>query len=130
MCINFQLKISDNRITTMSSVQVKQERHDEAEIRELAAKMSEQHKQQMAKIQQQNAAQRQAPAAQITHQAIAGGQTNILNYLTRNQKPTVGHPISNQIAQPSSSKAIDSSEASDNDKKDEESQKGHFGKPI
>uniref|UniRef100_A0A336LJP4 CSON007367 protein n=1 Tax=Culicoides sonorensis TaxID=179676 RepID=A0A336LJP4_CULSO len=108
-----------------SDVQVKKERPDEAEIRELAAKMSEQHKQQMAKIQQIQATQRVTPIqnSQNLQMVTTSGQTNILNYVTRNQKSS---QIVNQQQLPSSSKT-DIIESMDTDKKDEESQKGHFG---
>lgn len=104
-----------------------QERPDEAEIREMAAKMSEQHKQQMAKIQQ--ASQRVTPAQNAQNPPI-GGQTNILNYLTRSQKPNPVNSIVGQQQQPSSSKSSDVNETAETDKKDEESQKGHFGKSL
>lgn len=87
----------------------------------MAAKMSEQHKQQMAKIHQ--ASQRITPAQNPINPSIvaAGGQTNMLNYLTRSQKPN------SVVGQPSSSKSSEVNESVETDKKDEESQKGHFG---
>lgn len=88
----------------------------------MAAKMSEQHKQQMAKIQQ--ASQKLTPAQSPI--VAAGGQTNILNYLTRNQKP---NPVNSVVGQqPSSSKSSEINDTVETDKKDEESHKGHFGK--
>ncbi|XP_063702055.1 uncharacterized protein LOC134832077 isoform X2 [Culicoides brevitarsis] len=101
----------------ISNLEVKKERPDEAEIREMAAKMSEQHKQQMAKIQQSTQRNTQAPSPVLP----PGGQTNILSYLTRSQKQNL---LEQQ--HPSSSKSCDTNEIVD-DKKDEESQKGHFG---
>lgn len=92
--------------------------------------MTEQHKQQLIKIQQAN--QRAAPM-QNPQNAIGatGGQTNIMNYLTRQQKPNnpgTGTGVTGQ-QQPCSSKSNnDVVESVDADKKDEESQKGHFGK--
>lgn len=89
----------------------------------MAARMSEQHKQQMAKIQQ--ASQRIIPAQSPI--VATGGQTNILNYLTRSQKP---NPVNSVVGQqqPGSSKSIEINDSVETDKKDEESLKGHFGK--
>lgn len=103
-------------------IKIKQERHDEAEIRELAAKMTEQHKQHMAKaaLQQQQAAQVQK---QMAIQQQSGTQTNILNYLSRPIKPV---PTQSQA----STSGLDlSRDQADSEKKtsDEESNKGHFG---
>uniref|UniRef100_A0A182T978 Uncharacterized protein n=1 Tax=Anopheles maculatus TaxID=74869 RepID=A0A182T978_9DIPT len=80
-------------MSSAAPVTVKQERHDEAEIKEMAAKIVEAHKQQSAKaaaaaIQQQQV-QPVRPAtvtATVTANGVTPGQTNILNYLTR--KPT------------------------------------------
>ncbi|XP_055676643.1 methylcytosine dioxygenase TET isoform X3 [Lutzomyia longipalpis] len=59
---------------------VKQERHDEAEILELAAKMMESHKAQMTKAAQQQAMQQQMRSVNVINST---GQTNILNYFPR-----------------------------------------------
>ncbi|XP_050081368.1 uncharacterized protein LOC126568783 isoform X2 [Anopheles maculipalpis] len=82
-------------MSSAAPVTVKQERHDEAEIKEMAAKIVEAHKQQSAKAAAAAVQQQQVPpvrtgaAATATVTAngvVAPGQTNILNYLTR--KPT------------------------------------------
>uniref|UniRef100_A0A182QKS0 Uncharacterized protein n=1 Tax=Anopheles farauti TaxID=69004 RepID=A0A182QKS0_9DIPT len=80
-------------MSSAAPVTVKQERHDEAEINEMAAKIVEAHKQQSAKaaaaaVQQQQVPARPAAvsAAVTANNGITTGQTNILNYLTR--KPT------------------------------------------
>uniref|UniRef100_A0A182YKK7 Uncharacterized protein n=1 Tax=Anopheles stephensi TaxID=30069 RepID=A0A182YKK7_ANOST len=80
-------------MSSTAPVTVKQERHDEAEIKEMAAKIVEAHKQQSAKAAaaavQQQQVQPTRPAtvtATVTANGVTQGQTNILNYLTR--KPT------------------------------------------
>lgn len=107
---------------TMSHNKVKEERHDEAEICELAAKMREEHKVASAKLaaqQQQNLANR---SAGINHQTMVAGQTNMLNYLTRKTNIPNSISISQSDAKSKLENGID-------DKKpcDEESQRGHFG---
>lgn len=103
------------------SAPVKQERADDAEIQELAAKMKEAQKDALAKQQQQAAqmASRQAMAnGNMQPPVSANGQTNILSYLNRPQKPANGSVTANGRS------------SSTDDKKapcDEESQKGHFG---
>lgn len=110
---------------TMSHNKVKEERHDEAEICELAAKMREEHKVASAKLaaqQQQNLANR--GAAGINHQTMVAGQTNMLNYLTRKPNPNIPNSISiSQI------EAKSKMENGTDDKRpcDDESQRGHFG---
>lgn len=114
-----------------AAVKIKQERHDEAEIQELAAKMTEQHKQHMAK--QQLAQQQQQVAAQqrpYTMQSTGpSGQTNIINYLTRGQNPNQKTVQPGQIsAQAGTSRASGDTDGNNDSKtSDEESQKGHFG---
>lgn len=121
---------------------VKQERHDDAEINELAAKMIEVHKQQTAKAALQ---QQQQVARPVTGQVpgVAGngttGQTNILNYLTRKPGQAVPQSIgATTIAPVGASTAAGSLQTNGNSSKtedvngekkacDEESQKGHFG---
>lgn len=104
-------------MTTIGSA-VKEERHDEAEIAELAAKMVEAHKTQAAKVAIQ----------QVTNQSILGSQTqqaptgSILNYLQR--KPT-GITMA---AQPANGTNGHTTVTVDDGKPaDEESLKGHFG---
>ncbi|XP_055856248.1 uncharacterized protein LOC129919406 isoform X1 [Episyrphus balteatus] len=119
------LPVTGNSLGPGYSATVKQERHDEAEIAELAAKMLETQKAAMAKQQQ---------TAQMQNRSIPGnqqptmpnGQANILNYLTR-AKGTTPTPTSN--GQSNGSKTNGSATGSDGEKKpcDEESQKGHFG---
>ncbi|XP_053669514.1 uncharacterized protein LOC128719900 [Anopheles marshallii] len=79
-------------MSSAAPVTVKQERHDEAEIKEMAAKIVEAHKQQSAKAAAAAVQQQQVPArptavtTTVTVNGVTPGQTNILNYLTR--KPT------------------------------------------
>uniref|UniRef100_A0A182PJC7 Uncharacterized protein n=1 Tax=Anopheles epiroticus TaxID=199890 RepID=A0A182PJC7_9DIPT len=82
-------------MSSAAPVTVKQERHDDAEINEMAAKIVEAHKQQSAKAAAAAVQQQQVPArpvalgATVTANGINTGQTNILNYLTR--KPTTSN---------------------------------------
>lgn len=133
---------------------VKQERHDEAEILELAAKMMESHKAQMTKAVQQQAMQQQMRSVNVINST---GQTNILNYFPRKTSqqgssslqaagtsssivPTSTSATSStaiasngaSIAngkQPNGDSASSASPDGSGEKKacDEESQKGHFG---
>ncbi|XP_053685310.1 uncharacterized protein LOC128734927 isoform X3 [Sabethes cyaneus] len=118
---------------------VKQERHDDAEINELAAKMMEAHKQQTAKAALQQQQQVARPiGGQIPGAAGNGpaGQTNILNYLTRKPGQLLPHsigattiaPVGTGTAQ-ANGNAAKTDDANGGEKKacDEESQKGHFG---
>ncbi|XP_053680327.1 uncharacterized protein LOC128731245 [Anopheles nili] len=83
-------------MSSTAPVTVKQERHDEAEINEMAAKIVEAHKQQSAKaaaaaVQQPQAAPaRPTAVGTLTANGVTPGQANILNYLTR--KPTTNLP--------------------------------------
>ncbi|XP_044575558.1 uncharacterized protein LOC123259273 isoform X2 [Cotesia glomerata] len=100
---------------TFDEVPVKQERPDEAEIRELAAKMVEANK---AKMQSMP-----APPVRPANNNLPGGQTGILGYLTR--KPVEGTGAG-AAAQPAAAK----SPSKDQDGKvplDDESQRGRFG---
>uniref|UniRef100_A0A182NC74 Uncharacterized protein n=1 Tax=Anopheles dirus TaxID=7168 RepID=A0A182NC74_9DIPT len=144
-------------MSSAAPVTVKQERHDEAEINEMAAKIVEAHKQQSAKaaaaaVQQQHVPARPAAvSATVTANGVATGQTNILNYLTR--KPTTATAIGmagvaggggaattvavplgsgQSVASNGSGKAYDGGGPDvngngENKLNDEESQKGHFG---
>lgn len=101
-------------MTTFGSA-VKEERHDEAEIAELAAKMVEAHKTQAAK--------------QVTNQSLLGqaqiqqNAGSILNYLQR--KPTAAVMAT---VQPASNGASSNGHTADEGKPaDDESLKGHFG---
>ncbi|KAH8269667.1 hypothetical protein KR026_000744 [Drosophila bipectinata] len=124
---------------------VKQERPDDAEIRELAAKMKEQQKQQAA----QQASRLAAASMQHSNTGTANGgqmqppitngngQTNIMSYLSRHQKLPNG---TMQVVPALSANSASSngrsngaiSDGSGSDKKgsgpcDEESVNGHFG---
>lgn len=87
-------------MTSTASVAVKQERHDEAEINEMAAKIIEAHKQQSAKVAA--AAVQQVPGARpaavgatvAANGVVVPGQANILNYLTRKPTATAVGPAS------------------------------------
>uniref|UniRef100_A0A6E8WAL8 Uncharacterized protein n=1 Tax=Anopheles coluzzii TaxID=1518534 RepID=A0A6E8WAL8_ANOCL len=141
-------------MSSAAPVTVKQERHDDAEINEMAAKMVEAHKQQSAKAaaaavqQQQVPARPAAVAATVTANGVTTGQTNILNYLTRKPNATAGNVMAaaasaattvavplgsgQSVTSNGSGKAYDGGGSSDQngaEKKanDEESQKGHFG---
>lgn len=121
--------------------QVKQERHDEAEINELAAKMMEAHKQQTAKAALQQ--QQQVARPGVGGQQLAGGtaaangpagQTNILNYLTRKPGQTavpaaIGATTIAPVTANGGGANKGDDTAANGEKKacDEESQKGHFG---
>ncbi|KAJ2949573.1 hypothetical protein O0L34_g15491 [Tuta absoluta] len=99
-------------------VKVKTERPDEAEIRELAAKMVEANK--AKALAASVAAARPPPGAMVgAAPPGAGGQMGILNFLTR--KPGVGAPVVTADQRP----------VGDAEKKtpapDEASWKGHFG---
>lgn len=110
---------------TMSHNKVKEERHDEAEICELAAKMREEHKVASAKLaaqQQQNLANR---GAGINHQTMVAGQTNMLNYLTRKTNANIPNSIS--ISQIDAKSKLENGNAEDKKPCDDESQRGHFG---
>lgn len=126
------LPIHGNSIGSNWSAPVKQERADEAEIQELAAKMLESQKAALAKQQQQAAqlAQRQNGLNVGGMQPpSSNGQTNILNYLNRQQKATNG-ATNGSSSQNGRSSANATPDSVANDKKapcDEESQKGHFG---
>ncbi|CAG4934606.1 unnamed protein product [Colias eurytheme] len=101
---------------TIPAVKIKTERPDEAEIRELAAKMVEANK--AKALAASVAAARPPPGARLGGAAPAvGGQMGILNFLTRNQKPgtpsaTEQRPVSDDKKTPAP---------------DEASWKGHFG---
>ena len=110
-----------NSASSGSSVKVKEERHDEAEIAEMAAKMKEDQRTAAAKTalqqqQQQVVRQLQAPSA---------NQANILNFLQRKPAATTASVISNGNSTENGSSLNDSQE--DATPADEESIKGHFG---
>ncbi|XP_037918540.1 uncharacterized protein LOC119656214 isoform X2 [Hermetia illucens] len=140
----------------VNPVSVKQERHDEAEIQEMANKFREAQKAALAKQsqQQQLIGGRNIPASTTNPMASQpNGQTNILNYLTRRSPQTVigaagsvstpsistngqVHGVNSATNGKSSGTVVTTAVSStansvDNntDKKtcDEESQKGHFG---
>ncbi|XP_017461970.1 PREDICTED: serine-rich adhesin for platelets [Rhagoletis zephyria] len=131
------LPIHGNSIGSNWSAPVKQERADEAEIQELAAKMMETQKAALAKQQQQ--------AAQLaTRQQVGGmqagvgnnnnnGQANILNYLTRQQKlpngtsATAANGNGRNGAQQNGNGSSGDATGEKKAPCDEESQKGHFG---
>lgn len=102
-----------------SSVKVKEERHDEAEIAEMAAKMKEDQKTAAAKSALQQ--QQQQVVRQLQSPSV--NQTNILNFLQRKPAATTASVVSNGAENGSS--LNDSQE--DAKPADEESIKGHFG---
>lgn len=125
---------------TMSQNKVKEERPDEAEIREMAAKIFEQNKVASAKAAAQ---QQQQQNNRMTNNASASGQTNMLNYLTRKGGATItagqsaasasNTTTTNNLLNQATSNNHDAKSKSENgdgaDKKpcDDESQRGHFG---
>lgn len=110
------------------SFKVKEERHDEAEIRELAAKMKEQHKSDSAKA----AAQQRQQQQQLAARGLPNGSNTMLNYLTRKPAAATATAVngSSATATNGQSEAKKLSENGDSGEKkpcDEESQRGHFG---
>lgn len=112
---------------------VKEERHDEAEISELAAKMKEQHRNETAKAAAQQRQQQQQMAARMN--GIGGAQNNnMLNYVTRRTGPNAQSGTNGTMAMASNGQ-LDVKKSSENgaddggEKKacDDESQRGHFG---
>ncbi|KAJ4446381.1 hypothetical protein ANN_13077 [Periplaneta americana] len=100
----------------LGNVTIKQERPDEAEIRELAAKMVEANKAKMAS----NAARPVGQGGQMQQHIVQPGQPGIMNFLTR------GPNGQNKI----SDKDKKSGAGADPDKKppcDEDSVRGRFG---
>ncbi|XP_039959659.1 uncharacterized protein LOC126760048 [Bactrocera neohumeralis] len=131
------LPIQGNSIGSNWSAPVKQERADEAEIQELAAKMVETQKAALAK-QQQQAAQ----LATRQQQQLGGmqpgvlnntNQPNIMNYLTRQKNLPNGTNAnaSNGSGRNGSQQNGNANNGDVSSEKkapcDEESQKGHFG---
>lgn len=116
-----------------TNFKVKEERHDEAEIRELAAKMKEQHKVDSIKAAAQQRQQQQQLAARSqagTNAIPTTAQNNMLNYVTR--KPTTTGPnaaaggaVNGQSD--GKSKSSENGDAADKKACDDESQRGHFG---
>ncbi len=125
------MSIANHNFGALSGVTVKEERHDEAEINEMAAKMKETHRQATAKA----AAAQIVAATGRVQPGLAGttanGQPNILNYMTRKAVPP---PQLQQIGVTNNSHdltkpKIEATTTADGEKKpaDEESQKGRFG---
>ncbi|CRK90045.1 CLUMA_CG003769, isoform B [Clunio marinus] len=102
---------------------VKEERHDEAEIAELAAKMVEAHKTQAAKQATQ----------QVSNQVLLGSQTqqtpgSILNFIQRKPITTaMAQPVPSTTSSTSNGTSNGYSTVDDGRPADEESLKGHFG---
>lgn len=123
------MSIANHNFSALSGVTVKEERHDEAEINEMAAKMKESHRQATAKAA---AAQIVAATGRVppgVQAATTNGQSNIMNFLTRKGAPPpqlqqIGINHSQDLTKPK----IEQTTA-DGEKKpaDEESQKGRFG---
>lgn len=121
-------------LTMSSHNKVKEERHDESEIREMAEKMREAHKMQTAK----NAATQQQMANRLPNNASAlpGGQANMMNYVMRknNTIPPSTMSNSNNSMSQMQMQSVDKLKSNENntengEKKpcDDESQRGHFG---
>lgn len=119
---------------------VKEERHDDAEIREMAEKMREAHKLQIAKNSSQQLQQQTGGRIQSHIPNLPGGQSNMMNYLTRRNNVIPPSTVTNssisniQMQTVDKSKTIESTtlnqSISDNGEKkpsDDESQRGHFG---
>lgn len=129
------IKQTQEKMTSI--VQVKEERHDEAEINELANKMREQHRNAAAKAvlqQQQQARIGQLPGAAGANTAV-GTQNNIMNYLNRQVNSQTQQSNQQKILQngnnkTNSTETINLDNSVDDTNKlpcDEESAKGHFG---
>lgn len=125
-------------LSMSSQNKVKEERHDDAEIREMAEKMREAHKMQSAK----NAASQQHMANRQPNQAppLAGGQSNLMNYVVRKNNPiapssTMPNSSSNAMSHLQMQSNIDKLKqtndgGTDNGEKklcDDGSLRGHFG---
>lgn len=131
---------------------VKQERHDDHEINELAAKIVESNKAHLAKQQQQQALQQQQLQRQQQQAQLSGGtgvipgangNGNILNYFGRKAPNTAaastatnqataggGMSVANNMASTEATISPGSAASPSEEKKqpsDEESQMGHFG---
>lgn len=117
-----QQPVINNTLNT--GINVKQERPDEAEINDLAAKMKEQHK--AAKIT--STLQQPAVGQRTIVPPTTVGQTNILNYLTRKTTPTTAEANKNGTGV-AKTNGTDVANGENAEKKpcDEESIKGHFG---
>lgn len=132
--LNYDMSLN---LSISAQGKVKEERHDDAEIREMAEKMREAHKIQSAK----NAATQQQQIGNRIQQnhisTFSGGQTNMMNYLRKN---TVASTVSSTMANSSNNASphlsmqlndktkSDTSSATDEKKPcDDESQRGHFG---
>lgn len=127
-------------MTTFASA-IKEERHDEAEIRELARKMVEAHKIQAAKQASQATNQQSYLGSSLLaqqQQQQVNNPNSILNYLQRkpvvisNQATTMqtnsGTLTSNGHSQSSNSSSNNNNNGMDEAKPaDDESLKGHFG---
>lgn len=123
------LNLSMHQTPINGAFKVKEERHDEAEIRELAAKMKEQHKSDTAKA----AALQRQQQQQIAARGTANGPNNMLNYLTRKPTTATSTTQNGSAAAASNGGQADAKRSTDNgetgEKKpcDDESQRGHFG---
>lgn len=120
---------------------VKEERHDDAEIREMAEKMREAHKLQIAKNSSQQLQQQAGSRIQSHIPNLPGGQSNMMNYVTRRNNnlippSTVTNSSLSHIQMQSvdKTKTIENTTLNQNfgdngEKKpsDDESQRGHFG---
>lgn len=128
----------------LCGVSVKEERHDEAEINELAEKMKQSHREAIAKaalaaattnananaVANANTNGRIVPAVLPTNNGQCNGQSNITNYFAR-KTPTGIQPQQTGLNcfQDSPKSRTDCVTADIDNKKpaDEESQKGRFG---
>jgi hypothetical protein len=106
---------------------VKEERHDEQEIAELAAKMVEAHKSQAAKQVTQQLSN-QALLAQNLPNLNQNSAGSILNYLQQQRKPTgMAQPIIQQNNTSTTNGNGTHHPVEDTKPADDESLKGHFG---
>lgn len=120
-------------LSMSSHNKVKEERHDDAEIREMAEKMREAHKMQTAK----NAATQQQMANRLPNHTsvLPGGQANMMNYVMRKNNAIPPSTMSNsnsmsQMQMQSVDKLKSNENNTENGEKkpcDDESQRGHFG---
>lgn len=119
-------------MTTFASA-IKEERHDEAEIRELARKMVEAHKLQAAKQASQATNQQSFLGTSLLAQQQQQQQPSILNYLTRKPATTAGLTTTTATMQTSGNMTSNanghnnSNSTEEAKPADDESLKGHFG---
>lgn len=123
--LNYNMSLN---LSMSGQKKVKEERCDDAEIREMAEKMREAHKQaKTAATQQQqnqpNPVFNRLP--QNMNASLPPGQTNMLNFLRKNNPATTVTSIAMQMAE--KNKSADVTENGEKKPCDDDSQRGRFG---